>query len=523
MNQFGWEPLSGYPGANVKINFRCLKCGKVDTVPTAYIRSNKHRCKYCKWFPYGIDSWIKKKLGNDYEIIDNNLDCRLTIHDKVGVKHNSKYCNYSTTYKSIRQINRGAGCYYCCKPSATKAISSIKNRLCKRQGDSFELVQYIDNSHPIKIKCNKGHIFETSRACDFRDKHLCKQCWETSKRQYKEQHKRNIQDKNNQSLLDNTKSILAEGYNIVPRLYKDSSNFYIWHQCNSSHRHIFKSSNDKIRYAKSKGKKLCPYCKDKYNLERHIPHIPDNSPLQFISVFKRSNGETMITLGHFDTQGNLLHHSSATNLVWGYKNFVCPACNRLSTGADLTLNQRSIDYKNRINEIYSGRYLVDTSTYVSRKKRVKVKDTRCGHSWYPVARDLLRHETSCTYCNASNGEQKIMDALDELKLNYEFQYKAGCKDQQEMPYDVYVPYYDLLIEYQEEQHYHPVKNLFGGRKKFYTRVRHDYMKKAYARNNDYQLLCIPYTVRTYPQIKHYLQEELKQLDKIKIYKDWLDK
>ena len=70
-----------------------------------------------------------------------------------------------------------------------------------------------------------------------------------------------------------------------------------------------------------------------------------------------------------------------------------------------------------------------------------------------------------------------MDALDELKLNYEFQYKAGCKDQQEMPYNVYVPYYNLLIEYQGEQHYHVVTGLFGGRKKFYTRVRHGYIEK----------------------------------------------
>ena len=319
-----------------------------------------------------------------------------------------------------------------------------------------------------------------------------------------------------------SKGKLPSSYHLIDRLYTNSSNFYVWHQCTSNHRHIFYCSNNKIDYANKSGKELCPRCKKEGRIIEYIPNIPEESPLTFISLFKRDNYEVMITLGHFDNQGNLLHFYNNTNSNWRNIDFRCPVCHR-GDYTNNTLKQRADKYADRINEVYNNRYTVDVSTYKSRREHVKVYDTQCGHSWYPVARDLLRHETSCIYCNASNGEQKIMDVLDELNLDYEFQYKAGCKDQQEMPYDVYIPYYGLLIEYQGEQHYHVVTGLFGGRKKFYVRVKHDYMKKVYARNNDYQLLCIPYTVRTYHQIKCYLQEELKQLDKIKIYKDWLNK
>lgn len=514
MGQFGWEPLSEYKGIGEKLNFRCLKCGRVGQATTNYVRKG-YRCKYCKWFPNGMNNWVKEKLGSDYEVVSDTLGCNFTSKSKIGVRHNSKYCNYSITYKSISQIQRGARCRKCFIGSKENPQKAIEDRLYKEQGESFKLIQYIDNSHPITIKCSKGHIFKTSRSCQFKDRHLCKQCWE------EEKNRRRTLDKGSLR-INNTKNLLLDNYHVVPRKYTNSSDFILWHQCSDTHRHTFKSSNDKIKYASKKGKELCPYCEDKMYLEKYIPNTSDNSSLKFISLSKRSNNEIMTILGHFDSSGNLLHYSNNTITKWRSNNFRCPKCYR-NDYTNNTLKQRADKYADRINKIYNNRYTVDVSTYKSRHEHVKVYDTQCGHSWYPVARDLLRHETSCTYCNASNGEQKTMDVLDELKLNYEFQYKAGCKDQQEMPYDVYVPYYDLLIEYQGEQHYHPVKNLFGGKKKFYTRMKHDYMKKVYARNNGYQLLCIPYTVRTYPQIKHYLQEELKQLDKIKIYKDWLDK
>lgn len=514
MKQFGWEPLLEYSGIDEKLNFRCLKCGRVGKATTSYVR-NGYRCKYCKWFPNGIDDWVKEKLGNDYEVTSNTLGCNFTAKSKICVRHNNDYCNYSIAYKSIRQIQRGARCKKCFIGSKENPQKAIEDRLYKEQGESFKLVQYTDNSHPIMIKCSKGHIFKTSRSCQFKNKHLCKQCWEEEKNKTRTLDKDNLR-------IDNTKNLLSENYHVISRKYTNSSEFILWHQCSNNHRHIFKSSNGKIKYANKGGKELCPYCKDKMDLERYIPNIPSNSLLRFISLSKRSNNEIVTILGHFEGSGKLLHYFTNTITRWKQIGFRCFVCQRNDYTGN-TLKQRADDYVRRINKVYSNRYMVDISTYKSRHSHVKVYDTRCGHSWYPVARDLLRHETSCTYCNASNGEQKIMDALDELKLEYEFQYKAGCKDQQEMPYDVYVPYYDLLIEYQGEQHYHIINGLFGGRKKFYTRVRHDYMKKVYARNNDYQLLCIPYTVRTYPQIKRYLQEEFKQLDKIKMYRDWLNK
>lgn len=441
-----------------------------------------------------------------------------TKKDKVGVKHLSKCCNYATSYRSIRQINREARCPKCFRSSATTAKNRIEERLLKEKGKEFKLLEYIDNKSPLKIQCPRGHIFTTSRTCSFRDKRLCKQCLEEDK---KEALKRKTKPDTSIKL----KSELGTKYHIIKHYGKGwDSTYLLYHNCYPGHRHVFKIGYNTLWNRLRNSLIPCPSCYDKSNLvesTRNVKNQLKGSDLIYLGFKILPNHSKKVYLGHYNTCGRLLHYTGRDLYRWRKVSFNCPICTCTTNQAN-SLEKRAQHFADRIQKIYKGRYYVYRETYISREEHVRILDTKCGKTWNPSADALLRHGTSCPYCQASNGEQRIMDVLDGLGIPYVFQAKMGCIDKAEMPYDVYVPSYNLLIEYQGEQHYKVLnKERFGGLRTFARRKRHDYMKLKFAQNNNCQIRQIPYKVRTYNQIKTYLEDTFKELDKIKIYKEWL--
>ena len=69
-----------------------------------------------------------------------------------------------------------------------------------------------------------------------------------------------------------------------------------------------------------------------------------------------------------------------------------------------------------------------------------------------------------------------------------------------LPFDFYLPDYNLCIEYDGKQHYEPV-NLFGGMDGFIKRQKNDNIKNQYCLLHDIGLVRIPYT---------YSKEEIKE-------------
>ena len=77
-----------------------------------------------------------------------------------------------------------------------------------------------------------------------------------------------------------------------------------------------------------------------------------------------------------------------------------------------------------------------------------------------------------------------------------------------LSYDFYLPKENILIEYQGQQHYHPVE-LFGGDKQFKIQKNNDNLKRQYAKDKDITLIEIPYTEDTYEKVKNYLLKYIK--------------
>ena len=96
----------------------------------------------------------------------------------------------------------------------------------------------------------------------------------------------------------------------------------------------------------------------------------------------------------------------------------------------------------------------------------------------------------CPKCSESKGERIIRNWLEKHNFYYERQCRLpGLKH---YPYDFYLPKFNLLIEYNGEQHYkeHPFFHRKNG--DFEGQLMRDHIKKDYAEKNGYDLLVIPY-------------------------------
>lgn len=101
--------------------------------------------------------------------------------------------------------------------------------------------------------------------------------------------------------------------------------------------------------------------------------------------------------------------------------------------------------------------------------------------------------------NASRGEIKIREILEEAGLNFKMEYifpDLKTSNGRPLRFDFVVfdddGKIDFLIEYQGKQHYEP-SNKFGGKKGFFQQQYNDNQKRRFCALHDLRLIEIPYT------------------------------
>lgn len=99
---------------------------------------------------------------------------------------------------------------------------------------------------------------------------------------------------------------------------------------------------------------------------------------------------------------------------------------------------------------------------------------------------------NCPKCKESKGEKIIREYLIEHKIEYIIQHKfSDCRNKNELPFDFYLPEYNICIEYNGAQHYKPIK--YWGGEETLTKIKfRDNIKKDYCTNNNIRLVVIRY-------------------------------
>jgi hypothetical protein len=98
----------------------------------------------------------------------------------------------------------------------------------------------------------------------------------------------------------------------------------------------------------------------------------------------------------------------------------------------------------------------------------------------------------CESNRKSFGEKKIKEFLDENSITYIREKKfESCKNIKQLPFDFYLPEYNICIEYDGELHYRP-SNIFGGESTLKRIKNNDDIKSKWCLENNINLIRIPY-------------------------------
>lgn len=121
----------------------------------------------------------------------------------------------------------------------------------------------------------------------------------------------------------------------------------------------------------------------------------------------------------------------------------------------------------------------------------------CGNETIVSGKSLRNGNTRSCGCLKSKGELKIKNILIEHKLNFVSQKTFNNLHSNKgypLFFDFYLSDYNILIEYQGEQHFHYANNVgWNNEENFKETQLRDNLKREYCQKNNIPLIEIPYT------------------------------
>lgn len=239
----------------------------------------------------------------------------------------------------------------------------------------------------------------------------------------------------------------------------------------------------------------CPMCASniKKTTEKYIQELRQiNNDIDVLEEYTNINTPIL----HLCKIHNVKWKSSPRSVLQGCG---CPECGKEKISNALRKShEQYLKELNEINpniiplEIYSG-----ANTHILHKCLIDETE------WNTTPSHTLQGY-GCPICNASKGEKTIKLWLENHNILYESQKRfADCRDKNTLPFDFYLQDYNLCIEYQGEQHYHPIE-YFGGQEYFEYIQKHDEIKAEYCKNNNINLFYISYNEDIEEKLNNFL-------------------
>lgn len=179
-----------------------------------------------------------------------------------------------------------------------------------------------------------------------------------------------------------------------------------------------------------------------------------------------------------------------------YGDHICPECN--VENKKLTVDEVVKRIECRGAVLTNKDDYIDTTT-----KNLQISCTNCNKifitSFNSFYYTRYGNAQCCPECSKSEsaGERKIKMFLEDNNIDYIYQKSFDdCRDKNMLPFDFYLPDYNMCIEYDGEQHFQPVA--FKGcseqekNKSFELVQMHDNIKNQYCKDNDIRIVRIPY-------------------------------
>ena len=166
----------------------------------------------------------------------------------------------------------------------------------------------------------------------------------------------------------------------------------------------------------------------------------------------------------------------------------CPKCAHERVAFKNTLKK---DYVKQYIDSINGNELLNKEDYKSTKIYNLNIRCSCGNIFTTSFDCYTRGVQRCFSCSCkeSSREREIRVLLEANKINFVQEQKfEDCRDILPLPFDFYLPDYNLCIEFDGQHHYEP---RFGESHHEITK-KHDKIKNQYCKDNNINLLRIPY-------------------------------
>ena len=374
-------------------------------------------------------------------------------------------------------VLRGYGCKKCqiekshapFTKSHEQYVLDVKNV----NPDIEVLEQYINSKTPILHKCLIHGVEWKVLPSSVLNGHGCPECARikriNSKLKTHEQYVKEV-------------SVISPHIEVIEN-YIDSHT-HILHHC-KIHDYYWKSTPNNILNGCS-----CPVCGGSI-LKTHDEYVRQVSLINpHIEVIgKYINSHTPIL--HKCTKDNYEWYSMPTHIL---NSKGCPKCagTMKKTHEEYVIEVASINPDIEVIEKY-----INSKTSILHRCKID------GHQWYALPLNILKGR-GCPQCVESNGERQIRHWLNLHSIQYISQMTfENCKDIKLLPFDFYLPTYNIAIEFDGRQHHEPVER-FGGQKAFENTLKHDNIKNEYCKNNGISLLRIPYFKNVEEELNNFL-------------------
>lgn len=146
----------------------------------------------------------------------------------------------------------------------------------------------------------------------------------------------------------------------------------------------------------------------------------------------------------------------------------------------------------RVNSV-NNNLLLNSNDYINNSvSNLKIKCGECGKIFYTSFANYEHNgKIRCDSCSQkiSEPERKVMSILNRYNIKYIYNHRfKDCKDKRMLPFDFYLPEFNMIIETDGEHHFRPI---WGDEYHNTTRL-HDAIKNEYCKNNNIKLLRIPF-------------------------------
>ena len=139
-------------------------------------------------------------------------------------------------------------------------------------------------------------------------------------------------------------------------------------------------------------------------------------------------------------------------------------------------------------KVHGNKYEYSCSEYINSKLPIKI-NCKIHGEFLQIPQNHWAGK-GCIKCCESKGESEISKILSDKSIIFETQKKFdSCKDKSYLPFDFYLPEFNVCIEFDGEQHYKPV-DWFGGEQAFKERIKRDKIKTKFCKTHNIKLIRI---------------------------------